>query len=234
MEDIHDVPVGERENVPDWAKQPGSSGQSMQPPGTPGGMAGPKITPAQRGYLLSLIEKKYVKPGQEGKIDLIMKCLRISEDPEEFGMSLPKASELIDWFKRQPDKQQAAGPKQGPHGGNPELLALCEEHGIRAGRYAVENEENILRFYSVDIPTRGNWVGWVFVKVWASDEKHPIKSFEARLAILKKIADVGAKAAMERFGRAIGQCGICGRTLTDPTSIKIGIGPICRQKSEWY
>jgi hypothetical protein len=204
----------------------------MQPPGAPGGMSGDKITAPQRGYLLDLIAKRHVKPDQEGKLDLIMKCLRISEDPEEYGMSKAKASELITWFERQPHKQQAQDT--GPRGGNPELLAFCKEHGIRPGRYAVENEENILRFYTVDIPTRGNWVGWVFVKVWASDEKHPIKGFDARFAILKKIAAVGAKAAMERFGQEIGACGICGRTLTDPTSIKIGIGPVCRQQSEWY
>lgn len=27
----------------------------------------------------------------------------------------------------------------------------------------------------------------------------------------------------------IGKCGKCGRTLTDPTSIEIGLGPICRK-----
>jgi hypothetical protein len=232
MTDIHDVPVGERENVPDWAKQPGSSGQSMAPPGTPGGMSGPKISDPQRGYLLSLIEKKQVKPEQQGKLDLVMKCLRISEDPEEYGMSKAKASELIDWFLKQPDK---ANQQQQPRGGgNPELVEFCKEHGIRAGRYAVENEENILRFYTVDLPTQGRWSGWVFVSVWASDERHPIKGFDARFAILRKIAAAGAKQAMERFGREIGQCGICGRTLTDPISIEIGIGPVCRGKSDWY
>jgi hypothetical protein len=195
-------------------------------------MSGDKITPNQRGYLLALIEKKQVKPDQEGKLDLIMKCLRISEDPEEYGMSKAKASELISWFVAQPDK--AAEEQQPRGGGNPELVAFCEEHGIRAGRYAVENEENILRFYTVDRPTQGKWAGWVFIKVWASDEKHPIKGFDARFAILKKIAAAGAKKAMERFGQEIGACGICGRTLTDPLSIKIGIGPVCRARSEWY
>ena len=155
MEDAHEFKVGTpREEPPDWAG-------NMAPPGAPNGMSGPKITDRQRSYLLALIGKKQVPPGQEGKLDLIMKCLRISEDPEEYGMSKAKASELIDWFVRQPDAspQQSGGQ---PMGGNPELVEFCKEQGIRNGRYAVENEENILRFYSVDMPTQGRWNGWVF------------------------------------------------------------------------
>jgi hypothetical protein len=206
-----------REAPPDWAR-------SMAPPGAPGGMSGEKISPAQRSYLLSLIEKKHVKPGQDGKLDLIMKCLRISEDPEEYGMSRAKASELITWFLKQPDKAEDRQPKGG---GNPELVEFCEQYSIIAGRYAVNNAEGILRFYTVDRPTQGRWAGWVFVKVWASDEKHPIKGFDARLAVLKEIAEVGALEAMKRFGQEIGSCAICGRTLTDEESRRIGIGPIC-------
>jgi len=235
MEDAHNVPVSEeREAVPDWARQSDDpmAKENMAPPGAPGGMSGDKITPNQRGYLLSLISKKKIGEHNEGKLDLVMKCLRISEDPEEYGMSKAKASELIDWFLKQPDKEPTQ--QDGAKGGNPELVSFCKENGIRAGRYAVENEEGVLRFYTVDMPTQGNWAGWVFIKVWASDEKHPIKSWEARLAILKKIAAAGVRNAMERFGQEIGACGICGRTLTDPLSIKIGIGPVCRARSEWY
>lgn len=35
--------------------------------------------------------------------------------------------------------------------------------------------------------------------------------------------------AME-FGKAVGKCVCCGRTLTNPDSIKAGIGPICASK----
>jgi Family of unknown function (DUF6011) len=222
MEDAHDVPVGEREPIPDWAKQTGSSGQSMQPPGTPGGMSGPKITPPQRKFLLDLIQQKQVKPDQEGKLDLIMKCLRISEDPEEYGMSKAKASELITWFLNQPDKPKQPFPNDG--GGWPD---------IPAGRYAVLNPEGVLQFYSVDKPTRGRWAGFTFLSVWASDERHPIKDQVYKKKVLSAIGK-DPKAAAERFGQEIGACAICGRTLTDATSRKIGIGPVCRGKSEWY
>jgi len=31
-------------------------------------------------------------------------------------------------------------------------------------------------------------------------------------------------------GRTIGRCRVCGRTLTDPESVALGIGPVCRQR----
>lgn len=36
------------------------------------------------------------------------------------------------------------------------------------------------------------------------------------------------KAAQVLFGREIGRCGVCGKTLTDETSRRLGIGPVCR------
>lgn len=35
------------------------------------------------------------------------------------------------------------------------------------------------------------------------------------------------------FGRITGQCLICGRTLTDPSSIDRGIGPVCASRMGW-
>lgn len=60
--------------------------------------------------------------------------------------------------------------------------------------------------------------------------------FEARreaapdtLALLCIIAADPMKAATE-YGRSTGECGCCGRELTDPESVKAGIGPICATK----
>ena len=33
-------------------------------------------------------------------------------------------------------------------------------------------------------------------------------------------------------GRRIGKCRICGRLLTDPESVSLGIGPVCRRKED--
>jgi len=187
----------------------------------------PKITPAQRNYLLILLEKKDMAGVDQGKLDLVWKSLRISEDPEEYGMSRAKASELIDWCLKRPDKEEVQ--YQGDN-----LANRAELPDVPAGRYAVENEEGILRFYSVQRPKQGKWAGWTFVNVWASDEQHPIKGMAAKRQILEKIRYDGIQQAAERFGREIGSCAICGRTLTDPTSISIGIGPVCRGYTGWY
>lgn len=36
--------------------------------------------------------------------------------------------------------------------------------------------------------------------------------------------------AMQQFGRITGRCSCCRRTLTDPQSVELGIGPICKAK----
>jgi len=41
---------------------------------------------------------------------------------------------------------------------------------------------------------------------------------------------VDPMGAVVSFGRLTGACACCGRTLTDPTSIERGVGPICAQK----
>lgn len=38
--------------------------------------------------------------------------------------------------------------------------------------------------------------------------------------------------AIAAHGHATGECGACGRPLTDPKSVELGIGPICLQK--WF
>lgn len=38
------------------------------------------------------------------------------------------------------------------------------------------------------------------------------------------------KAASIKFGRLTGSCACCGRELTDPKSVELGIGPICADK----
>lgn len=116
------------------------------------------------------------------------------------------------------------------------LLTLPRKAGhelpeVPAGRYAVETEEGHLAFYRVDRPTEGAWAGRTFVKVQASDELHPVRG-GAAASVLRKIA-VDPAAASLRYGREIGSCGVCGRTLTDEDSRARGIGPICAEKTGW-
>jgi uncharacterized protein DUF6011 len=104
---------------------------------------------------------------------------------------------------------------------------------VPEGRYAIWNEEaGCIRFYQVQKPTEGRWNGYTFVKVMASDETWPVKDRAKREAILAEIAK-DPKAASLAYGREIGACGVCGRTLTDPDSIDKGIGPVCAGRLGW-
>jgi hypothetical protein len=68
--------------------------------------------------------------------------------------------------------------------------------------------------------------------VQASDELYPVRNKIARDEILNLIA-ANPKEAMLRYGKELGHCGHCGRTLTDETSRSLGIGPVCRGKLGW-
>jgi hypothetical protein len=96
---------------------------------------------------------------------------------------------------------------------------------VADGRYAVE-EDGVLKFFKV---TNGKRAGFVFLDVQASDEWHSIRNL-ARIRKVLAIIAQDAKAAMIRYGHELGQCGRCGRTLTDEASRAAGIGPICIDK----
>jgi len=90
----------------------------------------------------------------------------------------------------------------------------------------------VLKFYKVDRPTEGRWAGRIFLSVQASDELHAVRDRVRRDGILTEI-EKDPKEAMLRYGREIGSCGHCGRTLTNEESRRYGIGPICRAKMDW-
>jgi hypothetical protein len=104
------------------------------------------------------------------------------------------------------------------------------------GRYAISHKEvteGVLKFYKIKKPTEGKWAGFVFVDAGRGGSHGdlswtPIKN----LAYKKQVLDIIAKdpkLAGERFGREVGACYKCGRSLTDETSRALGIGPDCRQ-----
>jgi hypothetical protein len=93
-------------------------------------------------------------------------------------------------------------------------------YDVPDGRYAIPKDDGTLMFYSVK---KGTHV--TFVDVWASDARWPVKNRDEISRILNAISldpDAGP-----RFGREIGRCYVCGRTLTDESSRAAGIGPIC-------
>lgn len=151
------------------------------------------------------------------------------------GFDTKTASETIDWLLKQP-KAVSDGFLNGNKvaredserasrlaAARPNLLATVPE-----GRYAVDLDDK-LRFYRVDRPTQGKWAGRVFLNVQASDDWHPVHDWNTKRVVFDLIA-VDPQAALLRYGKELGHCGHCGRTLTDADSRAKGIGPICAAK----
>lgn len=105
---------------------------------------------------------------------------------------------------------------------------------VPAGRYAVVEDDrtNVINFYKVDRPEDGRWAGYVFVNQQVSDTEYPVKNRTRKAAVLAAIG-VNVREAMERYGRELGECGHCGRTLTNDESRERGIGPVCASKMGW-
>lgn len=127
-------------------------------------------------------------------------------------------SAKIDWLKTQ--------PKLAPAG------TRLERHDVAAGRYAVTGDEGQTVFLKVDRPTEGPYAGQTFVRLQTGDDYRNVGR-PARVALLGKIVAAGPKDAMLRYGRELGHCGHCGRTLTNEESREAGIGPVCRGKMGW-
>ena len=99
---------------------------------------------------------------------------------------------------------------------------------VTNGRYAITIGDK-LRFFHINAPTKGKWVGFTFVKEFlGGGQKFNIRNRETRNQILGAIAN--DSKALARYGQELGFCGICGRELTDEVSRAIGIGPVCREK----
>jgi hypothetical protein len=96
---------------------------------------------------------------------------------------------------------------------------------VADGRYAVEHN-GVLKFFKVK---NGNRAGFIFLDVQASDEWHAIRNLTYIREIVSLIAQ-DQDAAMIRYGHELGECGRCGRTLTDEASRAAGIGPVCASK----
>jgi hypothetical protein len=168
------------------------------------GATGPTATEPQLGYLKGLRDGKDLSsltPEQRAWLQ--------DADFDTFPSQLPKLrmSQVIEQLRELPWE------KKGSKG--------SVKSDVPDGRYAVEKDDGTLMFYSVKAGHSR-----IFVDVWASDARWPVNSSSERSRILKAIkADPDAGP---RFGREIGRCYVCGRTLTDETSRALGIGPVCR------
>lgn len=98
---------------------------------------------------------------------------------------------------------------------------------LPASHYVV-TIDGVDKFYRVTWGKKGGkWEGYTFLEAQASDDHWPIKNKDAREAVFAAIREQGVMECIARYGLALGKCGICSKTLTDPDSIARGIGPVC-------
>lgn len=107
----------------------------------------------------------------------------------------------------------------------PEQVASTGPITVPTGRYAVRTntDDEHYAFYRV---WKGDRATLVYLLI--SDNEQCLPRDTAR-GVLAKIAEDPYEAACA-YGREIGVCGMCNRTLTNPESIAAGIGPICASK----
>ena len=105
--------------------------------------------------------------------------------------------------------------------------ADTEHQGIPNGYYAVADAgPDDIHYFRVSRFRDGG----IKLQEQASDTLHPVARGGRRTAVLNTILHVGPAEASALYGRTIGRCGRCNRTLTDAESRAAGIGPDCRKK----
>lgn len=139
-----------------------------------------------------------------------------------------EAKVIINWLKAQPKKvaeteTAPATPTTPQYDG----LAPKPKDGkkARGWHYALTDQDGTVKFYRVK---RGYKEGFYFVDAQASDDYYPIRNRAHREEILSEIAK-DIEGALALYGREVGRCGRCGRTLTSEYR-KLGIGPVCIDK----
>lgn len=107
--------------------------------------------------------------------------------------------------------------------GMPRNKKATNDYGIRVGHYAVSRGEGIeAGFYRVSPNGR--------TFVLAGPNEHPYNgTTNEEINWIKE----NPREAAALYGQLIGRCGRCHLRLTDDTSRELGIGPICRSKSDW-
>jgi hypothetical protein len=156
-----------------------------------------------------------------GKSDI---CLDLAAKVERYGSFVSEkqqefAAKLIEWSK----------PRAGAPVGTrlPKLFEVMQRHAtlhVDPLKLARKNQDSL-----VWVMYQGNCVGKI--------EAESLSLFKARLgaaepkvrALLTEF-EADPLAAAQKYGKLSGRCCSCGRDLTDPASIEMGIGPICATK----
>jgi hypothetical protein len=107
-----------------------------------------------------------------------------------------------------------------------EMVALADEADALLEAYANRIPEKVgpIRYgETVANVVKSQGSGRLYAKVWNG------KSWEYVAGVIYKLreADRLSLEEAQAFGHQTGQCCVCSRTLTNPESVALGIGPIC-------
>ena len=155
--------------------------------------------------LASEAQVSYIRRLLAGRVvdaEFVARCeARLAE-----GLERRLATRTITWLLARPAKP---------------VTPVVDAPAVPLGRYAVEAEDGHLAFYKV-------WQGHTGLRVslQVSDSEQVLSQATGR-AVLAKILEVTPLEASKAYGREIGSCGVCGRTLTNEESRAAGIGPVC-------
>ncbi len=176
------------------------------------------ITERQYSLICTLLDERDLNAEQRPKYQARLIELNIYRNCAQ--MTRTQASALIDTLLDLP-KIQAVTPVIAP--------AAAE---VPAGRYAYTGVDGATVFVKVDRPTEGRWAGRTFVELQLSDtfERMPR---DGQRAALRAIETAGVRESALRYGRELGICSVCSRTLTNEGSRAAGIGPICAGRNGW-
>lgn len=224
--DHHHATVAEVRACPgrNSARIPETAYVNPEPPSTCLGSGDPApefvtnpATPAQVRYIKSLADQREIAGLDPATIETMM------DADDDKPISFREARHALDALEKAPAKAGAkAAGATGP-GGYP----VFED-----GYYALRDEEGTVHFYSLvhEDESRGSkYAGWPVLRAQASDELHLIRKRETKFEVINAINE-DPKAARLLYADELGNCYVCGRTLTDETSRRLGIGPVCRGK----
>lgn len=147
-------------------------------------------------------------------------------------LTLPKASEWIEKLKELPSLRNTESGKVPDNIPDVPAGRYAIEWGDPSGPRSVRKHVGGLRFYIVDKPTSGKWDGYVFLNEQSGDNRIPIRQHHVKKLVFQRIAQ-DPKAATLLYGHKLGVCGVCGHSLTDENSRRLGIGPVCAKKRGW-
>ena len=165
-----------------------------------------QITERQLSYLTDLVKSRVI-PDE----------LALIKDANLSALDKKSASKAIDILSKQPKRQQGMTiPETIPDG---RYAYLHEELGKIVFYRVVTSRDGFSRRVQKVLGSPGDFR---YINVTGTEAANAIKAIEP---------DPGL--ASQLFGHAVGACGVCGSPLTDPESIRLGIGPICAKKYDW-